>query len=304
MNRVRRQLRLTSDISEEWKGEGITAAILDTGIIKHPDFDNRIVAFKDFVNRKEEAVPYDDSGHGTHVAGCLAGSGIVLNGIYAGIAPKCQLVIGKVLDQNGNGSLQNMIDGIKWILAVRERYRIQILNISVGAGEHIKNELEEKLIEILNKAWEYGLIVIVAAGNGGPAPMSISSIASLNSCITVGCHDDDYISDNLCENYSSRGPTLTNMKKPDIVAPGTNIVSCNKNFYRVRSGYANAYVKKSGTSMATPLAAGTAALILQAYTNFTNNDVKQRILHTARDLGEPWSKQGWGMINITKALTK
>lgn len=301
MNRVRRQLGLTSEISKKWNGEGVTAAILDTGVIKHPDFDNRIVCFKDFVQDRS-GNPYDDSGHGTHVAGCLGGSGGLLDGFYAGIAPKCNLVIGKVLDHNGNGTLKDMIDGIRWVLSVREKYRIRILNISVGAGEHGKQNLEEELIGHLKEAWEYGLVVIAAAGNGGPAPMSISPIASTNHCITIGCHDDDYKSEHLCEKYSARGPTFSNLKKPDLVAPGTDIISCNKDFKLGKTRYLNAYTQKSGTSMATPLASGTAALIYQAYPYYSNEDVKQKMLHTARDLGEPWSKQGWGMICVTKML--
>lgn len=303
MQRVRRQLGLTPSISQKWNGEGITAAILDTGIVRHPDFDNRILTFKDFVHNKKE-IPYDDSGHGTHVAGCLAGNGRLSNGVYAGVAPKCNLVIGKVLDHNGDGSLRDMIEGVKWILSIREQYNIKILNISVGASKTKQNDLEEELIEHLKKAWEYGMIVIAAAGNGGPTPMSISPIAATNDCITVGCHDGDYKSEHLCEKYSARGPTLENLKKPDIVAPGTDITSCNKDYKSGKNGYMNAYTQKSGTSMATPLASGVAAHILQAYPLFSNYEIKRKILYTARDLREPWSKQGWGMLCVTNCLPR
>ena len=300
MQRVRRQIDLNSQISDKWNGEGVTAAILDTGIVRHPDFDGRILSFHDFVRNNKSI--YDDSGHGTHVAGCLAGNGRLSNGIYAGVAPKCNLVIGKVLDHNGDGTLSDMIKGVKWILSVREQYRIKIINISVGESEVTRNDLEEELIQLLKKAWEYGMIVIAAAGNGGPAPMTISPIATSNDCITVGCHDGEYKSEHLCEKYSARGPTTQNMKKPDIVAPGTDIISCNKDFRLGKHGYINAYIKKSGTSMATPLVAGAAALVLQAYPHYKNYEVKRKILHAAKDLGEKWSKQGWGMLNVNKML--
>ena len=114
----------------------------------------------------------------------------------------------------------------------------------------------------------------------------------------MGCHDGMYYKDNpkRCETYSGRGRFGTIPRKPDIVAPGTDIVSCNVSFNR------KAYVKKSGTSMATPIVSGVLALALQKQPDLTNKELRQRITFSARDLGEPWNKQGWGMVDAGKML--
>lgn len=302
MQRVRKQLGLNERLTEQYSGKNITVAVLDTGIVKHPDFDHRVVAFKDFVNHHHDNKVYDDSGHGTHVVGCLAGSGLVSAGRYKGIAPKCNLVIGKVLDQHGDGMVQNMIQGLQWILSQKELFSIRIVNISVGVGNIQDKELEKELKRTIELLWKENILVIAAAGNGGPSPMSLSPIAQLNECIAVGCHDGDYQSKHLCEQYSARGPSCVNLKKPDIVAPGTDILSCNKDYRIGKRGYLQAYIRKSGTSMATPLVSGAAALLFQKYPSLTNEEAKIRILNSTLDLGEPWSKQGWGMLNVGKLL--
>lgn len=278
----------------------MTAAILDTGIHIHPDFDRRILDFKDFVNKRNHTGCYDDSGHGTHVCGCLASSGAASKGRYRGIAPECNIVVGKVLDKNGDGSVEDMIHGIEWILSVKKKYSIQILNISVGVGKISNEQFRDDLIEALQTVWDAGIVVVAAAGNSGPAPMSISPIAASKSVITVGCHDGNYKNEHLCEQYSGRGPSVGNLKKPDLVAPGTNIISCCKDIIFNGREYQHAYIQKSGTSMATPLVAGAVALILQKEHNLTNEEVRRKLIYSASDMGEPWSKQGWGMLNIRK----
>ncbi len=303
MHRVRTQIGLSDELSRVWNGESVTVAILDTGIVRHPDFDNRILEFKDFVNKRTDTFCYDDSGHGTHVAGCLAGNGFLSNGKYKGIAPKCNLIVGKVLDSNGDGSVKNMIDAIKWVLSIKEKRNIKILNISVGVGKIENEDCKEKLLNIIKEVWMSDILVIAAAGNGGPVPMSISPIASTNYCITVGCHDGSYKCDHLCEKYSSRGPSVENIKKPDIVAPGTDIISCSRNYSLQSRNREGAYTKKSGTSMATPIISGAVALLVQKEKRCNNEEIKRRLLYSARDMGEPWTKQGWGMVDIKRMLS-
>ena len=104
MNRVRKQIRCSENTQQTIVKEEITVAILDTGIGRHPDFGNRVIAFADFVNERREI--YDDSGHGTHVAGCVGGSGYASRGFYRGVAPACRFCIGKVLDQQGEGCIE------------------------------------------------------------------------------------------------------------------------------------------------------------------------------------------------------
>jgi len=303
MLRVRHQVGCSDELIDSCGKNGITIAMLDTGVAIHPDFDNRIIAFRDFVNGKREA--YDDSGHGTHVAGCLCGSGLLSEGRYKGIAPKSRLVVGKVLDYKGDGNVENMAAGMEWVLKNIRKYKIRILNISIGMDDSIDRERMAQLVELIDRAWEEGLIVVCAAGNMGPKPMTISPLGARKEVITVGCHEGGYFRNHphLCEDYSSRGPSVYAMKKPDVVAPGTDIVSCNARISRRGRYYKNAYVSKSGTSMATPIVSGGLALLLQKYPSYSNTQAKQKLMYTSRDLHEPWNKQGWGMIQIDRLLS-
>lgn len=302
MNRVRKQIGCSEEYQHRTGKDSITAAVLDTGIAQHPDFGRRIIGFRDFINQKQQ--PYDDSGHGTHVCGILAGDGMASGGRLAGIAPEARLVVGKVLNKNGEGAVDNMLDGIEWILSVQAYYHIRVLNISIGVGKLKEESDKEKLVNAVEKAWNRGIVVVTAAGNAGPEPMSISPIGASRQVITVGCHDGGYFGEreSLCENYSGRGPSEYAIKKPDIVAPGTDIVSCSSKIRKSYYGYRDAYVKKSGTSMATPIVSGAAVLLLQRMPQLTNEMVKNKLIYTATDMKEAWTKQGWGMININKLI--
>ncbi len=302
MLRVRQQVGCSDEVMASCNGRGITVAMLDTGVAFHPDFDNRIIAFRDFVHGKKRL--YDDSGHGTHVAGCLCGSGLISSGKYRGIAPACRLVVGKVLDENGDGVIENMAQGIIWVLDHQREYDIRILNISIGMGENTEKERMNHLLALVDEAWQSGLIVVCAAGNMGPDAMTISPLGARREVITVGCHEGGYFGDRkqLCENYSGRGPSPYALKKPDIVAPGTDIVSCNARVRKAGRFYRDGYIAKSGTSMATPVVSGGLALFLQKYPFYSNEQAKQKLLYTAKDLNEPWNKQGWGMIQIDRLL--
>lgn len=303
MLRVREQIGCSDELQTACGKSGVTIAMLDTGIAGHPDFENRLIAFQDFVNGRRE--PYDDSGHGTHVAGCMCGSGRLSEGKYKGIAPASRLVVGKVLDYKGDGIIESMAKGIEWVMKNRKNYDIRILNISIGMGDAAGKERMNTLLHLVDEAWLCGLIVVCAAGNSGPDAMTISPIGARKNVITVGCNEGGYFGkrQNLCESYSSRGPSPFDVKKPDIVAPGTDIMSCNAFFEKRGFRYKNAYVRKSGTSMATPIVAGGMALLLQKYPFYSNEQAKKKMIKTAKDLNEPWNKQGAGMIQINSLLT-
>lgn len=304
MNRVRKQVGCSDHIQENIATQNVSVAILDTGIGAHPDFDNRVIAFADFVNGRQGS--YDDSGHGTHVAGCVGGSGFALRGLYKGMAPTCQLCIGKVLDHNGEGSIDSMYRGLMWVLQNRMRYQIRVLNVSLGIGDSGEKDRMNELIGLLDAVWEQGIVVVCAAGNNGPKEGTISPLGSSRKVITVGCHEDGYFGArrDLCENYSGRGGRDMLYRKPDVVAPGTDIVSCNIQCRgNYRNGFRNAYTRKSGTSMATPVVSGASALFLQKYPYMNNEQVKRKMVYSARDLGDAWSKQGWGMLNMEEMCT-
>ncbi len=308
MLRVRQQIGCTDEVVNSCRGQGVTernavrVAVLDTGIGNHPDFEGRIDDFFDFLKNGKTA--YDDSDHGTHVAGCVGGSGKASGGAYRGICPFCRLVVGKVLDQNGDGSIEDMCRGIEWVLQNKKRHGIRVLNISIGIGQISDEDRMNELLEAVEAAWDSGLVVVCAAGNMGPRPMTISPLGSSKKVITVGCHEGGYFPGkrSLCESYSGRGPTPYAVKKPDVVAPGTDIISCNAACRTAFRGYRNAYTKKSGTSMATPIVSGAAALLLQKYPHLTNEQVKRKINYSATDMHEPWTKQGWGMVNVGRLI--
>lgn len=299
MNRVRKQVGCSDHIQSNILTENVTVAILDTGIGAHPDFDSRIVAFEDFVNGRQGS--YDDSGHGTHVAGCVGGSGYVSHGLYRGMAPACRLCVGKVLDSNGEGTIDSMRRGLLWVMQNRIHYQIRVLNVSLGIGTDGEKERMHELTEILDEMWRQGIVVVCAAGNNGPKEGTISPLGTSRSVITVGCHEGGYFGarSDLCENYSGRGSRNMLYRKPDVVAPGTDIVSCNVRWRgNGRNGYRDAYTRKSGTSMATPIVSGAAALYLQKYPYMNNEQVKRQMIYCARDVGDTWNKQGWGMLNL------
>lgn len=316
MDRVRKRIGL-EDIKEyKWQSNPITVAVLDSGIAPHPDLTGKCMVFKDFVNGKN--VAYDDNGHGTHVCGILCGSGEASQGKYRGIAPTSRLVVCKVLDRQGDGCVEVMENSLQWIEKNHKRYDIRVLNISVGIGRLREKEKYKKLNECLERLWDNGIIVICAAGNTGPKPGSISNIGGLQKVITVGCYDDleKHYSNNNCDKYSGRGPLYDTLRKPDLVAPGTGIVSCNYLFKRLKDNSEvllneenkpvqydkNLYIAQSGTSMATPMVSGAAVLLLQNEVELTNEKVAQRLKMSAEDLGKPWNRQGWGMLNIKNTL--
>lgn len=268
-------------------GKGIGIAFLDTGIFPHEDFDSRILAFRDFINGRE--FPYDNNGHGTHTAGIAAGSGRCSGGRYRGVAPGASLISLKVLDQYGNGRREDVIRAVDWVLKNKERYHIRIVNISVGTTEN-NALIQRSLIQAVERAWDEGLVVVAAAGNLGPRPGSITAPGSSRKVITVGS------SDMITSAFpiSGRGPTRDCVCKPDLVAPGQNIISCANRPFR--------YTSKSGTSMSTPRISGAAALLLEKYPFLTNVGVKEALLRTSRDLGLTRNQQGHGLFSIKDFL--
>ncbi len=220
--------------------------------------------------------------------------GMMSRGKFRGIAPQSLFCIGKVLDRNGEGAIDSMYRGLLWVMQNRLHYHIRVLNISVGIGDPDEKERIVEVVDLLEAVWKAGIVVVCAAGNAGPLNGTISPLGNSRKVITVGCHEGGYFGNRkgLCESYSGRGDQDDVLRKPDIVAPGTDIISCHNK--------GGSYVKKSGTSMATPIVSGAAALLLQKYPYMNNEQVKRKMVYSARDLGEAWNKQGWGMLDIQR----
>ena len=209
-------IRYDESIPEGKRGKGVTIAYLDSGISNHPDLAGKVIAFSDFVYGKSQ--PYDDIGHGTHVCGIACGTGRMSNGIYSGIAPEADIVMAKVLDHHGEGNSYNIVKGIDWVLSIKERIPIQILNISIGMKPDLANMNESKMIEAVEKAWDAGIVVVCATGNNGPAPMTLTPMSMSRKVISVGCHDRGFFgkSGYCCEEFSGRGPSRFDIKKGSI----------------------------------------------------------------------------------------
>lgn len=217
------------------------------------------------------------------------------------MAPGASLIGIKVLDREGNGSVTDLLRGLSWIRKQKERYGIRIVNISVGSVPRRETAETSALVRGVEAAWADGLVVIVAAGNEGPEARSVTTPGISRKVITVGCSDDQQsvrVGGISMVDYSGRGPTVSCICKPDVVAPGAAVVSCcvpsvRKNHY---------YGIKSGTSMATPVVSGAAALLLEKYPYLTPKEVKLRLLERARDLGLPRNQQGRGMVDLAALL--
>lgn len=282
-----------------YTGAGVTIAIVDTGIAPHPDFDGRLVAFKDFV--KGQTSFYDDNGHGTHCAGDAAGNGLMSGGVYKGPAYEANLVGVKVLDRSGSGSFSTIIAGVQWCIDNKALYSIDIISMSLGGTASV-SYVDDTVCQAVEAAWNAGIVVFVAAGNEGPDPGTIGTPGIDPVIITVGATYDVQTpssSDDYVVSFSSRGPTIDGLTKPDIVSPGTYIMSTkNDKNGRWLKGY---YQDMSGTSMATPIAAGIGALILDAFPNYTPDQVKSKLMSTAIDLGDIANNQGAGLVDAYAA---
>lgn len=274
-------------------GKDVVICVIDTGIAQHPDLKDKIIGFKDFVNDKTEA--YDDQGHGTHCSGITAGSGKASEGKYKGAAPDASLVGVKVLDKNGSGSFSDVIKGIQWAVENKDKYKINVISMSLG-GPISQPAAKDPVSQAVEAAVSAGIITCVAAGNSGPGKETVSTPANAEHVITVGALDDKGTvtrDDDAIAYFSSRGPTkYDKLIKPDIVTPGVNITS-------TQAG-SEGYVSMSGTSMATPLAAGVMALAVQAKPDITPAEAKSLAMDTADKLKDPKideNTQGKGVLD-------
>lgn len=295
MDRIKEILNTPYVHRRGYTGKGITVAIMDTGLFLHSDIKERVLDFYDVVGNRESC--YDDNGHGTHVAGIIGGNGYASAGIYTGMAPRCSLLPIKVLDRKGGGSTEQVKTAIDWMLKKKEIYHIRILNISVGMLKNAKEEEQVQLIKLVEQVWDEGIVVVAAAGNNGPVENSVTIPGICRTIITVGSSDDaDYAmhQQGLKRGYSGRGPTDSCVIKPEILAPGTQITSCD-----LRD---NAYTTKSGTSMATPIVSGAIALLLDKYPKMSPKEVKLKLYETANRTCDSKEQHVWGCLDLIKLL--
>ena len=313
-----------------YDGAGIGVAVIDSGITAwHDDLmqpgnpgTQRVDHFVDLVNGN--ATPYDDYGHGTHVAGIIAGNGYDSGGTRTGIAPGSRLVVVKVLDGSGSGRISDVIAAIDYIIQNRYSFNIRVINVSVGAGVS-ESYMTDFLAEATRRAVEQGIVVVAAAGNAGSRPDGRTQYGAITApgnapwVLTVGASSHmgtvDRADDAIAP-FSSRGPTaFDRAAKPDLVAPGVGIESLSdpdSAMFTTKSPYLidgteqtsyRPYLSLSGTSQAAPAVAGTVALMLQANPSLTPNEVKAILQYTAETHdGYDVMTQGAGFLNARGAI--
>jgi serine protease AprX len=235
----------------------------------------------------------------------LAGDGRLSNGVIRGVAPECQIIALKVLDKEGNGRLRCILSGIDWILENHRKYRIQIVNLSVGALPEEGFDECSILLNKIGRLWDSGMVVVIAAGNEGPDKGSVTSPGIHPKVITVGSSDDAQVVSMRPKrkiHYSGRGPVPSScVVKPEVVAPGANIVACNAQWRphtRIKP-----YTIKSGTSMSTPMVSGAIALLLEVCPYLSNGQVKLCLKESCKDIGLPKNHQGWGLLQADRLVS-
>ncbi|MEU4402847.1 S8 family peptidase [Micromonospora orduensis] len=279
---------------QAWKagytGRGARVAVLDTGAdFTHPDLAGRVVDRADFTAEGGDAV--DHNGHGTHVASTIAGTGTAAHGQRRGVAPDAQLVIGKVLDDNGYGDDSGIIAAMEWAST-----RADVINMSLG-GSDPDDGSDPLSLAVDGLSRQTGVLFVIAAGNSGGA---ISSPGSAASALTVGAVDrDDQLAD-----FSSRGPLVTShAAKPELVAPGVDIVAARAAGTNLQDPIDRYYEGISGTSMASPHVAGAAALLVQRHPDWTGDKIKAALVGAADPLtGVDAYAVGAGRLNAARAL--
>jgi serine protease AprX len=309
------------------QGQGIAVAVVDSGITDHKDFkatsggngDLRILEEALFVEGTDQ---YKDwYGHGTHVAGIIGGNGAESDGRYIGVAPKVNLLSVNVSDNQGASTTADVIAGLQWVHDHQAQYNIRVVNISLNSSvaESYHTSALNAAVEIL---WFRGIVVVVSAGNNGSGLNNGILYPPANDpfVITVGATDDrgtaDIRDDGLAP-FSAYGITESGFAKPDLVAPGTNIISMlSKPDNELAKAHPDHrlndetlrdyYFRMSGTSMAAPVVSGAIALLLQDEPNLTPDQVKHRLMATAVK-GDQWprynlNQAGAGYLDIYAAV--
>ena len=312
-----------------YNGAGVGVAVIDSGITGwHDDLTvangqgQRVAHFKDFVNGFTQ--PYDDWGHGTHVAGVVAGNGFGTDGTRNAIAPGANIIALKALDAQGNGTISTIIAAIDYAVANKDALNIRVINLSLGAGVH-ESYNTDPLTQAAKRAVDAGIVVVAAAGNlgkavdGQPQYGGIGSPGNAPWVITVGASSTNGTvlrQDDTMAGFSSRGPTKYDYAaKPDLVAPGFGTISLVdplSAFYTTKAQFllpgrrpANytPYIALSGTSMAAPVVAGTVAMMMQANPDLTPNLVKAILQFTSQEYpGYDALTQGTGFLNARGAV--
>ena len=298
------------------QGWSLSVAVIDSGIGYHADLYPSPLQF-DFLGYQDGDDPtsylQDPWGHGTHVAGIIGGDGWDSQGAHTGVAPEVRIISLRVLDHQGRGVASDLLAALDWLIDNAAAYDIRVVNMSLGMGPEQEAALDP-LVQAVEAVWDAGVVVVVSAGNyGRDGNFTITSPGTSRKVVTVGSLTDNGtvdLDDDYTSTYSSRGPTaFDHIVKPDLLAPGNRWISTmnekSKLLHdlpgRVRNG---TYFELSGTSMAAPMVAGAAALMIHQDPALTPATVKARLMRSARKVpGDP-VEVGAGVLDIGAALAE
>jgi serine protease AprX len=302
-----REVNATRVWQQGGSGRGVTVAVLDSGVAADDDLTragNRILASVGFAGPRDPNHP-DVGGHGTHIAGTIAGDGTRSAGEFVGMAPHANIVDVQVLDGNGNGRTSSILRGIEWVLAHQAQFNIRVVNLSFGAiaqGSYRTDPLAAA-VEIASK---HGLVVVAAAGNGGPSSGTVESPAIDPYVVSVGSTDDQAtlsLTDDTLAWFSAWGTPTDSTPKPDLVGPGRRVVSIRVPGstldtrlpdHVVTAANGATYFRLTGTSMATAVVSGAAALLLERQPGLSPDQVKKILVASVQPFGQTSVSPGAG----------
>jgi serine protease AprX len=292
-------------------GRGIGVAVIDTGVSQMADFEGRLVQGPDLSG---EGTFVDTYGHGTVMAGAIAGSGVdsATNraGAYTGVAPGAHIVSVKTAGRNGATDVSTLLQAMHWVSAYKDQFNIRVLNLSWGVPS-TQDPAVDPLNFAVQRLWKQGIVVVVAAGNSGPNPGTITKPADDPLVLTVGAYDDKgdtNLSNDATVAWSAQGPTAQGLAKPDLVAPGRSLIVSRSFGSAVEAENSKAlvspsYIRGSGTSQAAAVTSGLAALVLAARPSLTPDQVKKVLVASGSPLPSVApSAQGSGRVMLATAL--
>ena len=308
-NRVVRAPEVWNDPMGYWQGQGVTVAVVDSGITKHYDLGKRLIGKVNMNQGFHDAA--DRYGHGTFVASLLAGDGKDSKNQYMGIAPKTNILNVRISDDQGMANESDVVTALQWVLENKALYNIRVANLSLNSAvpQSYHTSPLDAACEIL---WFNGIVVVVSAGNNGTN--TLNPPANDPFVITVGATDDRgtlSLDDDVIPSFSAFGLTEENAVKPELVAPGTNLVAylpenakTNIGRWHKANMVNDKYFRMSGTSMSTPIVSGAVALLLQDEPSLNPDQVKYRLMTTANSNWPGYDplRSGAGMLDVYAAV--
>jgi serine protease AprX len=306
-----RTVQATSSWTRGHYGKGVGVAVLDTGVSPMPDLADRLVHGPDLSG---EGTLVDSYGHGTVMAGLIAGNGAAsvdrVGGAFPGVAPAAHVVSVKVAGRNGVVDVSTVLEAMHWISAYRQQYGIRVLNLSWGVAS-TQSPSVDPVNHAVQRLWSEGIVVVVAAGNSGSSSGTITKPGDDPVVLTVGAYDDkgdlEPNNDGIPQ-WSSRGPTAAGIAKPDLVAPGRTVVSLRSPGSTIEQNnpkalLAPSYIRGSGTSQAAAVTSGAAALLLANRPTLTPDQVKALLTSTALPIAnQSRFAQGSGRVQLEAAV--